>query len=854
MYRVLSSRIFFYTVILILFITTVFWGVSNAMVVMDNADALVDPYLFGSAEAFKQARFPEAHTFLVKWPLFWLISVLGYHSWAYIGVTVTVCLLTVGGLAYLLYRLERRRPVISALLLLLAASLMLVPPEPYLGALLPVNMAMLASRNLEFLLCLGAVVLAAGARSFRSWRLVIAWLMLTLLFASDGLFVATMVVGGAAYLFYVWVRKRREVIRPALRWLVIVIAAVVAAKLLVYGIRLSGVTQIIGTASIGGPYGLLFDIKNMTTAVVFALTGTLTVLGANPIYDMRVLFQLPPTAIERLTQPVMVAYVATGASLMALIAAMVRVRFANKAAYTALSSRRRLVRGLLITTCAAVVGAFVVTDHYYAADSRYLSLLPFVIFVVIAISARAVDASSRLWAAVAAMSLIAIGFAVPSITSHPADYDRLTHSTSARSQYIMDALSENPVDVLVGDYWRVLPIKQQYPDTSIMPMENCVDKRGVLTTGAWEHDLSSTNFAYLLTLESQSPATPSCKYEQVVKKYGVPNSTVVIAGTPQKPIEMLLIYEKGRDENIAALPEEVDLSPLPKALKATLEKDNGCDGRTTVSVIAHQDDDLLFMNPTLMKTPGVASTACIRTIYITAGDAGNPGKDAPYWLGRERGAQAAYASMFGFKDSWTAEPLDMGEGSVVSYASPRDPKFNERISLVFLRLPDGNIDGSGFPRSDRISLAKLARDPSMRIKTVDGNGSYTREFIVDSLAMLLDVFRPDIINTQATDTASTPRDHSDHIQVGHLTADAVKLYSELYKQDAAESYKKPELIYYRGYPAQRLAPNVSRSDLTRKEEIFMEYARYDKAVCQTIAACYDPKVVYGRYLQREYRQ
>ena len=47
---------------------------------------------------------------------------------------------------------------------------------------------------------------------------------------------------------------------------------------------------------------------------------------------------------------------------------------------------------------------------------------------------------------------------------------------------------------------------------------------------------------------------------------------------------------------------------------------------------AHQDDDLIFMSPSLLND--VASGVGVWTVYLTAGDAGL-GED--YWRGREEG-------------------------------------------------------------------------------------------------------------------------------------------------------------------------------------------------------------------------
>src|ERR1700712_780431 len=72
-----------------------------------------------------------------------------------------------------------------------------------------------------------------------------------------------------------------------------------------------------------------------------------------------------------------------------------------------------------------------------------------------------------------------------------------------------------------------------------------------------------------------------------------------------------------------------------------------CTGKT-LATAGHQDDTLLFMSPRLQSE--LDSGRCVRTVFVTAGDAGMP---ASYWEGREAGVEAAYAEMAGVADTWT---------------------------------------------------------------------------------------------------------------------------------------------------------------------------------------------------------
>lgn len=77
----------------------------------------------------------------------------------------------------------------------------------------------------------------------------------------------------------------------------------------------------------------------------------------------------------------------------------------------------------------------------------------------------------------------------------------------------------------------------------------------------------------------------------------------------------------------------------------------GCQGGS-IYFSAHPDDDLIFMSPDLLHD--VQENACVRTVYVTAGDAG---LGEAYWRNREVGTRAAYAEMAGVANSWTASTV-----------------------------------------------------------------------------------------------------------------------------------------------------------------------------------------------------
>ncbi|KAL5360826.1 hypothetical protein BJX96DRAFT_165458 [Aspergillus floccosus] len=233
----------------------------------------------------------------------------------------------------------------------------------------------------------------------------------------------------------------------------------------------------------------------------------------------------------------------------------------------------------------------------------------------------------------------------------------------------------------------------------------------------------------------------------------------------------------------------------------------------TVNIVAHEDDDLLFLNPDLLNE--IESGRSIRTIFVTAGDAGN---DQIYWGSREEGSRAAYAEMSGVDNTWTQSDAGIPGYSIPLFTLDSNPS----ISLVFLRLPDGNDGGEGF--GGRGSLQQLWQGtiPSLTSFT---DSSYSRDSLVDVLRQLLDGFEHDRVNTQDFVHAYGDGDHSDH----HSTAYFVR--------EAVDDCGNGQVTAYMGYPVVSQPQNVEDGELYQKTEAFYTYAAHDRNTCSSAETC-----------------
>jgi LmbE family N-acetylglucosaminyl deacetylase len=259
----------------------------------------------------------------------------------------------------------------------------------------------------------------------------------------------------------------------------------------------------------------------------------------------------------------------------------------------------------------------------------------------------------------------------------------------------------------------------------------------------------------------------------------------------------------------------------------------GCPGGSTLAVVAHEDDDLLFLSPDQLhdvRTPG----RCVRTVYLTAGDAGWP---TGYWTEREAGAQAAYATTTGRPDAWTDGSLATPDGTVLVRTLVADP----RISLVFFRLPDGGVSGAGSAATGYESLMRLRNRAIPAIHAVDGSAGYTKDALTRALSAVVAATGPDTIRTQDTHGRYGGGDHTDHLAAAQLAVAAA----------AADPGEHP-VIGYVDYGTMRMPPNVAGADLDDKLAAFYAYGAHDALACRDALSCAASRF-YDRWPSRQYR-
>ena len=262
-----------------------------------------------------------------------------------------------------------------------------------------------------------------------------------------------------------------------------------------------------------------------------------------------------------------------------------------------------------------------------------------------------------------------------------------------------------------------------------------------------------------------------------------------------------------------------------------------CAGARAMSVWAHEDDDLLFAGTQLPQV--LASGGCIRTVFLTDGDAGR-GRD--YARGRVEGIHRAYDVLRGASSPWTETEVTLPSGATVSVHQPVD---DTRVSLVFLHLPDGNLNGQGYPATGEVSLAKLAADKVAALPPSTGGAPLSWSAIVASLRDLIGAYQPESFFTHVPGSANAlaKGDHADHAITGIIARKA------WFSDDRGGA----TIMYAMGYQSAQRPANLSGDVLRHKIAVFRTYAADDPVIrgCSDDASCLAvPR--FGGWLGREY--
>jgi LmbE family N-acetylglucosaminyl deacetylase len=226
-------------------------------------------------------------------------------------------------------------------------------------------------------------------------------------------------------------------------------------------------------------------------------------------------------------------------------------------------------------------------------------------------------------------------------------------------------------------------------------------------------------------------------------------------------------------------------------------------------VVAHEDDDLLFMQPDVIEA--VRAGKGVTNVYVTAGN-GNGGVDTAET--RYEGLRAAYGTAAG-SQNWKCGFID-----ITGHRAEHCRLSDKNVSLVFLGYPDGGKEGE-----HATSLLHLFEGSATNVETIAREPTvYDRDSLIETVAHVMRITQPTRIRT--LEVASTHgRDHSDHMVVGAIAVLAI-----------ARANSNADLVAYRGYETVAEPPNKVPAVY---DSAFDVLAHYEACAADCDAACGD---------------
>ncbi|MEQ9425245.1 MAG: PIG-L family deacetylase [Cyclobacteriaceae bacterium] len=200
--------------------------------------------------------------------------------------------------------------------------------------------------------------------------------------------------------------------------------------------------------------------------------------------------------------------------------------------------------------------------------------------------------------------------------------------------------------------------------------------------------------------------------------------------------------------------------------------------QTHIYAVAHPDDWQLFMNPNVYQSLQNDSTKVV-ILHTTAGDAGAGKGSQDYYIAREEGSNRAVRFMVNAANPDMREGTEMSASLVAINGHYVMRNRYGNVSVYYLRVPDGNYDGSGYAIHKEHSLRKFYSAEVSSLTTVDGNSTYNsvddlRETIAAMIKAEAGQDGSIQMNLAETDQTINPEDHSDHLNTSYILQDVAK--------------------------------------------------------------------------------
>ncbi|SIT42846.1 putative carbohydrate-binding protein [Paraburkholderia ribeironis] len=228
-----------------------------------------------------------------------------------------------------------------------------------------------------------------------------------------------------------------------------------------------------------------------------------------------------------------------------------------------------------------------------------------------------------------------------------------------------------------------------------------------------------------------------------------------------------------------------------------------CGAGTLITVVAHLDDDLLFVDPAINER--LDAGWCVTTVHLIGGA---NGADFAYVQTRERASRLAYARMAGVPDEWAESNIPLAGKLVHQMVLKAKPQ----VRLLELRLPGGGVRGG------RVPLGLLwEQRATLFTYPMNGDGTGRVKYDRDSLSATLRAILAQASQIYTLNPDTVPFiEHPDHIFAARITRHVAQTLG-----------KSVPIVYHVTYPTGGWPANLAPAEVQRKRDIVASYFSID---------------------------
>ncbi|MFM0733336.1 PIG-L family deacetylase [Paraburkholderia sediminicola] len=228
-----------------------------------------------------------------------------------------------------------------------------------------------------------------------------------------------------------------------------------------------------------------------------------------------------------------------------------------------------------------------------------------------------------------------------------------------------------------------------------------------------------------------------------------------------------------------------------------------CGAGTLVTVVAHLDDDLLFVDPGISER--LDAGWCITTVHLIGGA---NGADFAYVQTRERASRLAYARMAGAPDEWIETNIPIAGKLVHQMVLKAKPQ----VRLLELRLPGGAVRGG------RVPLGLLwEQHATLATYPMNADGSVRVQYDRAALSATLKAILAEASQIYTLNPDTVPfLEHPDHIYAARIARHVAQTLN-----------RSVPIEYHVTYPTGDWPSNVPAAEVQRKRDIVASYFSVD---------------------------